>query len=85
MSVPRHALAVALAVTAIGAPASQARPATEPGGNQEFAPTVSRTAADEGFDVGSAAVGAGGAAGLLLLTLGGSAVVWQRRHQHLAH
>jgi hypothetical protein len=72
--------AVALAAAALGAPAASARPASEPGGNQP-GPTMRPVVQDieQGFDTGSAALGAGGAAGILLLCLAGSTALV--RHQ----
>jgi hypothetical protein len=72
--------AVALATAAVGAPAASASPAPEPGGNQPgpiTQPVVREI--DQGFDTGSAALGAGGAAGILLLCLAGSTALV--RHQ----
>ena len=70
----------ALIVTALAAPPATARPIdVNTGRPAELAPTVTRTV-DEGFDVGSAAIGAGGAAAGLLLTAAGVAVVSRRRH-----
>jgi hypothetical protein len=89
-----HAVAGALAVTAIAAPAAGAIPAEEllndssrgsdPAGALESeapAPTVTRTI-DEGFDWGSAAIGAGGAAAALLLSAAGASAV-SRRHKRV--
>ncbi len=70
-------LAGALVVTAFAAPAATARPLYDR--PSEPAPTVTR-AIDEGFDVGSAAIGAGGTAAVLLLTAAGAAAVSHRRH-----
>jgi hypothetical protein len=71
--------AVALATAALGAPAANARPASEPGGNK---PMVVTTEIDRGFDTGSAALGAGGAAGIVLLTVAGGAAIIRRRQHH---
>jgi hypothetical protein len=74
--------AVALASAAVGAPAASARPASEPGGNRPG--PISRPVVreiDRSFDTGSAALGAGGAAGILLLTLAGSTAL-ARHHRH---
>jgi hypothetical protein len=73
-------LAVALTAGAVAAPSALAGPAIGPdGGNgapapaSDPAPVIVRSA-DEGFDVGSAAIGAGGAGALLvLISLGGLA------------
>jgi LPXTG-motif cell wall-anchored protein len=73
--------AVALATAALGAPAASARPATEPGGNKPgpVGPSVIHEL-DQGFDTGSAALGAGGTAGILLLSAAGGLVIFRRRH-----
>lgn len=89
MSAPRHqrrALAAALATAALLAPTADAAPAPEPGGNREPAPTthapiVSQTI-DTGFDLGSAAAGAGGATAVLLLAAIGASALAHRRHPH---
>jgi hypothetical protein len=76
--------AVALAVSALGAPVADARPGSEPGGNKP-GPTTEPVyqEIDHGFDTGSAAVGAGGAAGIVLLTVaGGMAFTRHRHHDH---
>jgi hypothetical protein len=88
------AVAGALAVTAVAAPAAGAIPAEEllndssrgsdAAGALESkapAPTVTRTI-DEGFDWGSAAIGAGGAAAALLLSAAGASAV-SRRHNRI--
>jgi hypothetical protein len=79
--------AVALATAAVGAPAASARPASEPGGNQPgpvTQPIVREF--DQGFDTGSAALGAGGGAAVVLLALGGAAAITRHRHRvPLAH
>jgi hypothetical protein len=76
-------LAFALTAGAVAAPSALAVPAIGPdGGNGAApepapapAPVIVRTV-DEGFDVGSAAIGAGGAGALLvLISLGGFAYV----------
>jgi hypothetical protein len=74
--------AVALATAALGAPAASANPAPEPGGNKPGPITqpVLREI-DKGFDTGSAALGAGGAAGIVLLCLAGSTAL-VRHHRH---
>ena len=81
-------IATGLAAAAIAAPAAQANPAREPGsgyagpvqgtGERVDAPAVVTTI-DEGFDLGSAAIGAGGAGMLILLSLGGTAHVSRAR------
>ena len=97
MSARRHRLtrtaAVALAATALAAPAADSRPSdahfNSPSqgsvpaveSNTEVpAPTVARTI-DDGFDLGSAAVGAGGAAALLLLSAAGASAVSHRHNR----
>ena len=67
----------ALVVSALAAPAATARPLYDR--PSEPAPTVTRTI-DEGFDAGSAAIGAGGAAVVLLLTAAGAVGMSHRRH-----
>jgi hypothetical protein len=76
-----------LLVSALAAPAADARPdAFRPHTvesvpavtNPTQAPTVTRTI-DDGFDVGSAAIGAGGAAAALLLTGAGTAAISRHR------
>ena len=69
--------AVALAAAALGAPAASARPASDPGGNKPQ-PVVREI--DRGFDTGSAALGAGGTAAILLLSVAGGLVILRRRH-----
>jgi hypothetical protein len=89
-----HAVAGALAATAIAAPAAGAIPVEEyldgPSRGSEAAgtldseapaPTVTRTI-DEGFDWGSAAIGAGGASAALLLGAAG-ALAASRRHNRV--
>jgi hypothetical protein len=84
-------LAACLALAALAAPAAGARPAFDPigagGGTQSAgvahdarqpAPTVVRHI-DESFDWGSAAIGAGGGAGAVLLTLAGASTLMSRR------
>ena len=77
----------ALAVSAIAAPGASAitgeefrGSSNEPSsaGGSDLAPTTTRTI-DDGFDYGSAAVGAGSATALLLV--GGAAVAGSRRRR----
>jgi hypothetical protein len=87
------ALGAALAVGALTAPAANAvtsedwrastgsTPASE--STNSPAPTVTRTV-DEGFDLGSAAIGAGSAATILLLGGAGATMVARRRRVRLA-
>jgi hypothetical protein len=76
--------AVGLAATALAAPAASARPASfEPPASSDGATTVAVEpesssagapvvrSADEGFDWASAAIGAGAAGAVLVLSLGG--------------
>ena len=88
MSVSRRltrAVAGALAVAALAAPGASARSALEQGSGvagpaEEIVsgkPVVVRTP-DPGFDWGAAALGAGAAAGLLLLAGAGGSVVTHR-------
>ena len=77
-----RAVAGALAVTAIAAPAAMARPidsapgstASQPGASPSPAdapaPTIIRTI-DDGFDWSSAVIGAGATTALVLLSIGG--------------
>ena len=90
-------LAGALTVSALLAPAAFARPAPEdafgsnragsiptlPDSSRAPAPTVTRTL-DDGFDVGSAAIGAGGAGAVLVLA-GAAAVARSRRPTGFVH
>lgn len=97
MSARRHRLTTtavaALAAGALAAPVADARPVTGHSGSPsqgsgralEFdteapAPTVARTI-DDGFDLGSAAIGAGGAAAVLLLGAAGASAVSHRHHR----
>jgi hypothetical protein len=79
-------LAVALTAGAVAAPSAVAGPAIGGDGGRgapadiapDPAPVIVRSV-DQGFDVGSAAIGAGGAGALLvLMSLGGFA--WVARH-----
>jgi hypothetical protein len=86
----RRALAASLAIAALTAPAANAAPAPEPGGNRSISsteiqalgrpssPVVTRTT-DDGFDWGSAAVGAGGATAIALLALAASTAATRPR------
>ena len=91
-----RAVAGALAIAAISAPAASAFPAEQTQGNPNPnapsrsahlndingapAPIVTRTI-DQGFDVGSAAIGAGGAAAVLLLTAAGASAGLHRQRR----
>jgi hypothetical protein len=73
---PHRTLAAAVVVAALAAPAAQAAPIIEPGSGatpEPSAPAMTTTI-DEGFDWGSAAIGAGGAGAVIaLVALGGFA------------
>jgi hypothetical protein len=71
--------AAALTAAALAAPTATARPVSEPGGNRPAPKAPTFVTVDQGFDIGSAALGAGGAAGLLLLTAAGASVVTRSR------
>jgi hypothetical protein len=85
-------VASALLVTAFAAPCAVARPAPEDSFRPDSAesvpattdaarppaPLVTRTI-DDGFDLGSAAIGAGGGAAAMLLTAAGAAAISRRR------
>jgi len=87
----RHALVAALAIGALSAPAANAvtgeqfrassgsdsTPSKQIG---QPAPTVTSTV-DDGFDLGSAAIGAGSAAAVLLLSGAGAAAVSRHRRR----
>jgi hypothetical protein len=69
-------LAAALAIVAIAAPSASARPMyDQPGMPAKPSPPV----IDDGFDLDSAAIGAGSASVVLLLTAAGVVAVGQRR------
>jgi hypothetical protein len=78
-------VAGALAVAALAAPAASARPILEPSGDpgsaapEASAPTITPIA-DQGFEWGSAAVGAGSAAAVLLLAAAGATTLSRRHH-----
>lgn len=83
-------LAVGLAVSALAAPAALAKPDIGPvvrdtdGAAPTAEPVIVRMPA-EGFDIGSAALGAGGAGALLVLvSLGGFAYASHRAHGPVA-
>lgn len=80
-----RAVAGALAITALAAPAAGARPAEEMFINESRAeapgPTITRTI-DEGFGWSSAAIGAGGATAVLLLGAAGASAR-SNRHQRV--
>ena len=73
-------VAAALVVSAIAAPNAGARPIYD--SPAPTAHSLSPTRSNgEGLDLGSAALGAGGAGAFLLLTAAGIAFVGQRRHR----
>jgi hypothetical protein len=88
----RYALAAALAVGALTAPAANAVTGEQfrvssgsdstsaTSSNNSPAPTVTRTVED-GFDLGSAAIGAGSAAAVLLLGGAGATAVSRHRRR----
>jgi hypothetical protein len=76
-----RALAAALIVTAITAPTAGARPIYDSPGKAAHSSPIPTRINDEGFDLGSAAVGAGSAGAFLLLTAAGIAFVGQHRHR----
>ena len=87
----RHALVAALAVAGLSAPAANAMTgeqfrassgtASTPSEQaSQPAPTVTR-AVDDGFDVGSAAIGAGSAAAILLVAGAGATAVSRHRRR----
>jgi hypothetical protein len=88
-----RSLAAGLAVAALATPAAQASPMLEPGTGDTAlstepaaadSPTITTTI-DEGFDWGSAAIGAGAAGALLaLVSLGGYKFV-SRERMPVAH
>jgi hypothetical protein len=78
-----RSLSAGLVAIALAAPAAQASPPLEPGSGEAGsvpvdAPAVT-TVIDDGFDWGSAAIGAGGAAAVLLLSAAGASA--PRRHR----
>jgi hypothetical protein len=85
-----RALAGALAIAALAASPAGALPAEQVQGSASstgsdsssdaLAPTVTRSI-DDGFDLGSAAIGAGGATALLLLSAAGASTLSSRRRQ----
>jgi hypothetical protein len=84
MSAFRHLLrgvAAALIVTALAAPTAGARPIYDSPGRPTHSSLIPTRIDDEGFDLGSAAVGAVSASAFLLLTGAGIAFVGQRRHR----
>jgi hypothetical protein len=83
MSKSLRILAPAAAALALAAPAAPAHPAVDaPNHNSAAeltAPAPSVQPKAEGFDWGSAAIGAGGVAGLVALLTAGTAVVGRNR------
>lgn len=76
-------LAPAAVALAFGAPAAHARPAADPpAAPAQVAPAPAMPdapSAGDGFDWGSAAVGAGGVAGIVVLLSAGAAVAGRAR------
>lgn len=67
-----------LAITALAAPAAQARPALDaPGGHPE--PVVVTSSPSSGFDWGSAGIGAAAGAGIVLVGAGSFALTYRGR------
>jgi hypothetical protein len=94
----QRSLAAGLAVAALAAPAAQAYPTREPGtGDTPGSATIDvtpvetepaapvTTTIDEGFDWGSAAIGAGAAGALLALVSLGGYKFASRNHTRVAH
>jgi hypothetical protein len=94
----RRSLAAGLAAAALAAPAAQASPILEPGtGNAPGSATLDTTpietepaapvvtTIEEGFDWGSAAIGAGAAGALLALVSLGGYKFASRHHAPVAH
>jgi hypothetical protein len=83
MSKSARLLAPAAAALACAAPIAQARPAIDaPDHNSPAAyaaPAPSAQLSGDGFDWGSAAIGAGGVAGLVALLSAGAAAGWRVR------
>jgi hypothetical protein len=80
----KSAAALALALSAIGAPAATARmlPADPPQGSQtptSLSPVVHVIAPNDGFDWGDAGIGAAGGFALSMLGLGTALTISQRR------
>jgi hypothetical protein len=78
-----RSVAVALAATAIAAPAASARPIGEThpiGVESASAPPTVITTTERGFDWGSAGVGAGAAGAIVLLSFAGVAL---KSHAHV--
>ena len=94
----RRTLAAGIAVAALAAPAAQAVPTREPGTGDTPGPAIVdpnevvedrgrpvTTTIDEGFDWGSAAIGAGAAGALLALVSLGGYKFASRDHARIAH
>lgn len=65
----KRSLGAGIAAALLAVPAAQASPMLEPGsGDASPLPDSRTTTIDQGFDWGSAAIGAGGAGALLILT-----------------
>ena len=74
---------IGLAVLALAAPVASARPAPvdTPTGPIPAEPPVVQSV-DNGFDMGSAAIGAGFAGGIILL-IGWGGVTYRHHHEHI--
>jgi hypothetical protein len=83
MSNYTRCLVTAGTAIALGAPVAHARPAIDPPVHNTTppvaAPAASAPSSADGFDWGSAAVGAGGVAGLVVLLSAGAAVASRAR------
>jgi hypothetical protein len=83
MTISTRILAPAAAALALAAPVAHDRPAVEPPTHNSPAPVVAPVASSpspsDGFDWGSAAIGAGGVAGLVALLSAGFAVTIRTR------
>ena len=77
-----HAVTAEEFMGGVGGPARPTahEPHSAVGSRTNPAPTVTRTV-DEGFDLGSAAIGAGSAATILLLGGAGGTAVWRHRRR----
>ena len=81
-----RSIVTGIAIAALAAPAAPATPIIEPGSGATSEPVAPdspavTTTIDEGLDWGSAAIGAGGAAAVLLLSAAGASALSHRRHR----
>ena len=79
MSKSTRILAPAAAALAFAAPMAQARPAVDAPNHNSAAPAARVYPSSDGFDWGSAAIGAGGVAGLIALLSAGAAATGRVR------